>query len=71
MSDAVSHAVLPGIVIAHIVHLPFALGAFIAGILCAVATGFFAENSRLKEDTVMGNFRNNHSCTGFSFTQST
>jgi len=54
MSDAVSHAVLPGIVIAHIVHLPFALGAFIAGILCAVATGFFAENSRLKEDTVMG-----------------
>jgi len=54
MGDAVSHAVLPGIVIAHIVHLPFALGAFIAGMLCAVATGFFADNSRLKEDTVMG-----------------
>ena len=54
MGDAVSHAVLPGIVLAHIIHLPFALGAFIAGMLCALTTVFLAENSRLKEDTVMG-----------------
>ncbi len=54
MGDAVSHAVLPGIVIAYILNLPLALGAFTAGMICALATGFLKENSRVKEDTVMG-----------------
>ena len=54
MGDAVSHAVLPGIVLAYIVGAPLILGAFIAGMLCAMATGFLAENSRVKQDTVMG-----------------
>lgn len=54
MGDAVSHAVLPGIVLAYIVGLPLILGAFAAGMLCAVATGFLAGNSRVKQDTVMG-----------------
>lgn len=54
MGDAVSHAVLPGIVIAYIVGIPMVIGAFIAGMLCAAATGYFTEHSRLKEDTVMG-----------------
>ena len=54
MGDAISHAVLPGIVIAYAVGAPLALGAFASGLLCAVATGFIKENSRVKEDTVMG-----------------
>lgn len=54
MGDAVSHAVLPGIVIAYAVGLPMVLGAFIAGIVCAVATGYIKANSRVKEDTAMG-----------------
>lgn len=54
MGDAISHAVLPGIVVAYIAGLPLALGAFGAGLLCAVGTGFIKRNSRLKEDTVMG-----------------
>lgn len=54
MGDAVSHAVLPGIIIAYLIGLPVAIGAFVAGLFCAVATGFLEENSRLKEDTVMG-----------------
>jgi manganese/iron transport system permease protein len=54
MGDAVSHAVLPGIVIAYMIGLPLALGAFAAGMVCALATGFLKENSRVKEDTVMG-----------------
>ncbi|WP_035616218.1 metal ABC transporter permease [Haloferula sp. BvORR071] len=54
MGDAISHAVLPGIVLAYIAGLPLALGAFAAGLLCAVGTGFIKRNSRLKEDTVMG-----------------
>jgi ABC-type Mn2+/Zn2+ transport system permease subunit len=54
MGDAISHAVLPGIVLAYIVGLPLAIGAFVAGLFCAVSTGFIQQNSRLKEDTVMG-----------------
>lgn len=54
MGDAISHAVLPGIVLAYILNLPLALGAFSAGMFCALATGFLKENSRIKEDTVMG-----------------
>ena len=36
------------------VGLPFAVGAFIAGMICALATGYVKENSRIKEDTVLG-----------------
>ncbi len=54
MGDAVSHAVLPGIVIAHVIGLPLAAGAFIAGLACALVTGYVKANSRVKEDTVMG-----------------
>jgi manganese/iron transport system permease protein len=54
MGDAISHAVLPGIVVAFVLGLPLAVGAFAAGLGCAVATGYLKENSRIKEDTVMG-----------------
>jgi len=54
MGDAVSHAVLPGIVLAYILGLPLILGAFAAGMTCALATGYLASNSRVKQDTVMG-----------------
>lgn len=54
MGDAVSHAVLPGVVIAYMVGLPLAFGAFVAGMICALATGYVKENSRIKEDTVLG-----------------
>lgn len=54
MGDAVSHAVLPGIVLAYVTGLPLLLGAFAAGMLCSFLTGFFSANSRVKQDTVMG-----------------
>lgn len=54
MGDAVSHAVLPGIVIAFVLGLPLAIGALVAGLICAIGTGYLKENSRVKEDTVMG-----------------
>ncbi len=54
MGDAISHAVFPGVVIAYIVGFPYAVGAFAAGMICALATGFLKENSRVKQDTVMG-----------------
>ncbi len=54
MGDAISHAVLPGVVLAYVTGLPLLLGAFAAGMTCALATGFLAGNSRVKQDTVMG-----------------
>jgi manganese/iron transport system permease protein len=54
MGDAISHAVLPGIVIAYAVGLPLTVGAFVAGLSCALLTGYLKESSRVKEDTVMG-----------------
>jgi manganese/iron transport system permease protein len=54
MGDAVSHAVLPGIVLAYILSIPLAVGAFVAGLFCAIATGYIKDNSRIKEDTVLG-----------------
>lgn len=54
MGDAISHAILPGVVLAFILGLPLAIGAFFSGLFCAIATGYLKENSRLKEDTVMG-----------------
>jgi manganese/iron transport system permease protein len=54
MGDAISHAVLPGVVLAYLIHIPLIIGAFCAGMFCALATGFLKENSRVKQDTVMG-----------------
>lgn len=54
MGDAISHAVLPGVVLAYIIGLPLGIGAFAAGMGCALSVGFLRENSRIKEDTVMG-----------------
>lgn len=54
MGDAISHSVLPGVVLAYLLHIPLIIGAFFAGMICALATGFLSENSRIKQDTVMG-----------------
>lgn len=54
MGDAMSHAVFPGVVLAWMLGLPLGVGAFAAGLLCALATGYLKDNSRIKQDTVMG-----------------
>lgn len=54
MGDAISHAVLPGVVIGYLLGLPLLIGAFTAGMICALATGYLKENSRIKQDTIMG-----------------
>ncbi|WP_081158928.1 metal ABC transporter permease [Ensifer aridi] len=54
MGDAISHAVFPGVVVSYIVGLPLAAGAFAAGMCCALLTGYLKDNSRIKQDTVMG-----------------
>ncbi len=54
MGDAISHAVLPGVVLAFLAGIPLVIGAFCSGLFCAVATGFIKEHCRVKEDSVMG-----------------
>ncbi|WP_372838203.1 metal ABC transporter permease [Phaeovulum sp.] len=54
MGDATSHAVLPGVVLAYLAGIPLIIGAFLAGLVCALGTGFIKDNSRIKQDTVLG-----------------
>lgn len=54
MGDALSHAVVPGVALAYILGLPFALGAFVAGLLAAATMGFIKAKSRIREDATIG-----------------
>ena len=54
MGDALSHAVVPGVAVAYILGLPFALGAFIAGLLSAGTMAFIKAKSRIREDATIG-----------------
>nr|WP_314071581.1 metal ABC transporter permease [uncultured Roseococcus sp.] len=54
MGDAVSHAILPGVVGAYLLGIPLVLGAFVAGLTCALGAGAIRQFSRVKEDTAMG-----------------
>jgi manganese transport system permease protein len=54
MGDAVSHAVLPGVVIAYILDTPFAIGALVFGLTAVALIGLIRGTSRLKEDAAIG-----------------
>jgi len=54
MGDAVSHAVLPGVVLAYIAGAPFAVGALIFGFGAVALIGAVRETSRIKEDAAIG-----------------
>lgn len=53
MGDAISHAVLPGIVLAYLWSIPLVLGAFAAGLICTTGSAYLREHCRVKEDAVM------------------
>jgi len=54
MGDAVSHAVLPGVVIAYTLGAPFAIGALVFGFLAVALIGIIRDTSRIKEDAAIG-----------------
>lgn len=54
MGDALSHSVVPGVALAYLLGLPFALGAFVSGILAALAMLIVRAASKLRVDAVMG-----------------
>lgn len=54
LGDAISHAVLPGVVLAYIVGLPFGIGAFVFALLAVFIIGAVKTHTKIKEDAVMG-----------------
>jgi len=54
MGDALAHSIVPGVAAAAIMGAPFAVGAFLAGILASLAMNFVKQQSRLREDAVIG-----------------
>ena len=54
MGDALSHAVVPGVAIAYLAGLPYAVGAFISGGLAALAIVAVRSITMLREDAVIG-----------------
>ena len=54
IGDALSHAIVPGVAGAYMLGLPFAAGAFLAGLLAAAAILALQATTRLKHDAVIG-----------------
>ena len=54
MGDALSHAVVPGVALAYLLGLPFAVGAFTSGLLAAGAMAFIKIKTPVREDAVIG-----------------
>ncbi len=54
MGDAISHAVLPGVVIAYFLGISFFIGAVVTGVLTALGIGYISQNSKIKHDAAIG-----------------
>jgi manganese transport system permease protein len=54
MGDAVSHSVLPGVVLAYVLGAPFAIGALVFGLLAVTLIGAVRGTGRIKEDAAIG-----------------
>jgi manganese/iron transport system permease protein len=54
MGDALAHSVVPGVAGAYLLGLPYATGAFAAGLLAALGMAFVRAQTRLREDAVIG-----------------
>ena len=54
MGDALAHSVVPGVAAAYMLHLPYAVGAFITGLLAAGGIAFVRQVTTLREDAVIG-----------------
>jgi manganese transport system permease protein len=54
MGDAVSHSVLPGVVLAYATGIPFSIGAFVFGLGGVLGIGYIKQKVRLKDDAVIG-----------------
>jgi manganese/iron transport system permease protein len=54
MGDALAHSVVPGVALAYLFALPYAVGAFASGIIAALGITFVKRLTMLREDAVIG-----------------
>jgi manganese/iron transport system permease protein len=54
MGDALGHAIVPGVAGAYLLKLPYATGAFFAGLLAALGMAFVRSRTKLREDAIIG-----------------
>lgn len=54
MGDALAHSVVPGVALAYLFALPYAVGAFTSGIIAALGITFVKHLTMLREDAVIG-----------------
>lgn len=54
MGDALGHSIVPGVALAYALGLPYAIGAFFAGLLAAFSMNAIKHATGLREDAVIG-----------------
>lgn len=54
MGDALAHSIVPGVALAYLLALPYAVGAFFAGILAAFSMAVVKQKTKLREDAIIG-----------------
>jgi len=54
IGDALGHSVVPGVAGAYLLNLPYAGGAFFAGLLAALGMALVKQRTRLREDAIIG-----------------
>ena len=54
MGDALAHSIVPGVTLAYIFALPYAVGAFFAGLLAASGMAAIKHKTALREDAIIG-----------------
>ncbi|ARJ51172.1 metal ABC transporter permease [Staphylococcus lutrae] len=54
MGDAMSHAVLPGVALSFLIHIPMFIGALVTGMLSSIIIGYISDTSKTKKDAAIG-----------------
>ena len=54
IGDALGHSIVPGVALAYLLGLPYAIGAFFTGLLAALSMAFIKQKTPLREDAIIG-----------------
>jgi manganese/iron transport system permease protein len=54
IGDALAHSIVPGVAAAYMLRMPYAAGAFLAGLLATLGMWFVRQRTRLREDAIIG-----------------
>ncbi|QDY44349.1 metal ABC transporter permease [Candidatus Pantoea soli] len=54
IGDAMSHAILPGVIFAYIIGVPMAVGAIVSGVACVMIAGAVRNLTTVKPDALLG-----------------